>query len=72
MKPRWHDYLSLNFYIDYVFHFEKYDGTYDFSFKEKIKVIICRLKGHPSGPIYYTGPSGTEPDMRCKDCGEEL
>lgn len=73
MKPRWYDYFSLSFYIDYVFKFNQpYDGTSGFTLKEKIKVVFCRLRGHPNGPIYYTGPQGTEPDMRCKDCLEEL
>lgn len=33
--------------------------------------LICRLRGHPSGEIYYN-PGGLEPDHRCKDCGEEI
>lgn len=33
--------------------------------------IICRIKGHPNGEIYYN-PGGSEPDHRCQDCGEEL
>jgi hypothetical protein len=31
---------------------------------------ICRAKGHPSGPIWYS--NGLEPDMRCKVCGDDL
>lgn len=31
----------------------------------------CRMKGHPHGVVYYN-PSGYEPDMSCKDCGDEL
>jgi hypothetical protein len=33
--------------------------------------LVCRIKGHPCGPIYYT-MTGFEPDMRCKNCGDEL
>lgn len=33
--------------------------------------LICRLRGHPNGEIYYN-PGGDEPDHRCKDCGEEI
>lgn len=40
--------------------------------KEWITTSLCRMRGHPKGPVYYTGPTATEPDMRCKDCGEEL
>lgn len=35
------------------------------------KHIWCRMNGHPSGPWYYNA-NGFEPDMRCKDCGDEL
>lgn len=37
----------------------------------KIKVVVCRIKGHPRGPIYYN-VNGFEPDMSCKDCGDEV
>lgn len=33
--------------------------------------LICRLRGHPEGEIYYN-PGGDEPDHRCKNCGEEI
>lgn len=33
--------------------------------------LLCRLRGHPSGEVYYN-PGGDEPDHRCKDCGEEI
>jgi len=40
---------------------------------EPIRRIICRARNHPCGPIYYDfRPSATEPDMRCKNCGDEL
>lgn len=33
--------------------------------------ILCRVKGHPDGVIWYN-PAGSEPDMRCKNCSEDL
>lgn len=39
---------------------------------EAFQIIICRAKGHPNGPVYYTGPCAPEPDWSCKDCGEHL
>lgn len=30
----------------------------------------CRRIGYPNGIVYYN--SGSEPDMSCKDCGEDL
>jgi hypothetical protein len=35
------------------------------------QMFICRAKGHPNGTVWYN-PGGLEPDMRCKDCGEDL
>lgn len=71
MKPRVIDLLSLNYYVDYLFNFT-FPDVKNMSVKEKLRVLICRIKGHPNGPIYYTGPYATEPNMACKDCGEEL
>jgi hypothetical protein len=31
----------------------------------------CRLRGHPAGVVFYD-PIGTEPDMTCKNCGDNL
>jgi hypothetical protein len=31
----------------------------------------CRMGGHKCGPIYYN-PYGLEPDMRCKNCDDEI
>lgn len=33
--------------------------------------VTCRFKGHPEGPIYYN-VNGSEPDWRCKVCGDNL
>ncbi len=35
------------------------------------KAFFCRMLVHPAGVIYYN-PIGLEPDMRCKNCGDEL
>jgi hypothetical protein len=31
----------------------------------------CRIKGHPNGVIWHN-IGGLEPDMRCKDCKDNL
>ena len=36
-----------------------------------ITTIICRVKGHPKGTVFYN-PTGLEPDMHCKTCGDDL
>lgn len=48
-------------------------GRWKFVITDETKVnrILCRLRGHPRGEIYYN-PGGYEPDHRCKDCGEEI
>lgn len=33
--------------------------------------LVCRLRGHPNGQVYYN-PGGLEPDDRCVDCGERI
>jgi len=57
---KWYNYLSLDFYIDWVFRTKP----------TSLMNVICRLKGHPNGYWYYSG--GLEPDTHCKDCGEDL
>lgn len=36
-----------------------------------VKSIVCRNKGHQCGVIYYN-VNGLEPDMRCKNCYDDL
>jgi hypothetical protein len=31
----------------------------------------CRIKGHPGG-VWFFNAGGTEPDMTCKNCGDDL
>lgn len=38
--------------------------------RTKLTKIICRIKGHPYGPIWYS--HGMEPDYRCKNCLDEI
>ena len=47
--------------------FIKYLFTKPFS----LKALICRYKGHPYGVVWYN-PNGLEPDMHCKNCGDDL
>lgn len=37
----------------------------------RIRTASCRAKGHPAGVWWYTS-TGLEPDMRCKNCGDDL
>jgi hypothetical protein len=46
--------------------FQKHDPFYG----SKFKAIICRLKNHPNGVFWNS--LGDEPDMTCKDCGDDL
>ena len=31
----------------------------------------CRMRNHPAGLVWYS-PNGLEPDMRCKNCGDDI
>lgn len=44
-------------------------GKYE---RPTVSIIWCRIKGHPNGVIYFTGPTANEPDMHCVDCGDDL
>jgi len=33
--------------------------------------FVCRVRGHPYGIVWFN-VGGTEPDMHCKNCGEDL
>ena len=33
--------------------------------------VLCRMGGHRCGVIWYTS-WGVEPDMHCKNCGDDL
>lgn len=36
-----------------------------------LKTLICRIKGHSCGVVWFNS-SGLEPDMHCKNCGDNL
>jgi hypothetical protein len=36
-----------------------------------IRTFLCRVKGHPSGIVYYN-PGGIEPDYHCRNCDDDL
>jgi len=33
--------------------------------------FICRVRNHPAGVVWHN-PGGIEPDMHCRNCGEDL
>ena len=55
--------MLLNNYIDF----------FKYLFKKPITIrkIICRYKGHPDG-VWWYNLNGSEPDMHCKNCGDDL
>jgi hypothetical protein len=36
-----------------------------------LTMILCRIRRHPYDAVWYN-PSGLEPDMRCKNCREDI
>ncbi len=36
-----------------------------------IRVPLCRWRGHPYGVVWFN-PGALEPDMRCRNCGDDL
>lgn len=67
---RW---FSLGWY-QFLFSFDyKYSNVAHYTWRQKIKVFLCRLTEHKAGPVYYDfRPDVTEPDMRCNNCGEYI
>lgn len=47
---------------------------YRFLFSKNFGVrnIVCRFRGHPHGVVWYSSGEALEPDMTCKNCGEDL
>jgi hypothetical protein len=60
---RWLTLIWWRYILDDSFANKGY-GTY-------LSRIWCRIRRHPSGP-WFANAGGLEPDMRCKDCGEDL
>ena len=44
---------------------------YLFSKPFSIRKLICRWRCHPYGVVWYN-LNGLEPDMHCKNCGDDL
>ena len=59
------------FLIDKTKWFSKWWYHYLFDNNTGITNIICRMNGHPCGPIYYN-VGGSEPDGHCRNCGENI
>ena len=36
-----------------------------------LRAIVCRWQGHKCGVIWYNS-GGLEPDMHCRNCGDDL
>jgi len=57
--------LSINWW-KYLF-----EAKSEYSSLGRIKTAICRARNHPEGVWWYNS-DGVEPDMRCKNCGDDL
>lgn len=56
----------------YGFHwFRREWWRYLFSGKPSLRRIVCRIQGHPY-PVRWFTLYRFEPDMRCKNCDEDL
>ena len=44
---------------------------YLFNKRPSWRMVWCRMNGHPHGVVWYSSWK-LEPDMRCKDCNEDL
>lgn len=56
---------------------ERIAERFDFEVRNPFKVFgnylarcLCRARNHPAGVVWYS--SGYEPDMTCRECGEDL
>ena len=55
------------FYLSYW----RYLFSKPYGSKLTLRIVFCRIKGHPHGTVWFN-PGGLGPDMRCRDCGEDL
>jgi hypothetical protein len=62
---KWFQISWYRYLIDF-----SYFGCPNYTFREKIRIVICRARNHPAGPVWYT--NAFEPDMHCKHCGDEI
>lgn len=51
--------------------FTNFKSRYDDGPWWKLRIVLCRWRGHPYSVVYYN-PNGYEPDMTCTNCGEDL
>ena len=49
----------------YLLEKPKQDSSY-------IRSFWCRVKGHPDGVWWFNNSGELEPDMHCKNCGDDL
>lgn len=52
----------------YKYLFKKRNGYSNIGW---VKTIICRLKNHLYGVVWYN-IDGLEPNMHCRNCGDDL
>jgi len=74
IKVTFRSYCKAIFHLQWFSkHWWKYllEEPRDKHYTSSWKRFWCRARGHPSGCWYYN-PGGSEPDYRCKDCGDEL
>jgi len=62
-------YFTLWFW-SYIFH-RPMRSRYNDEWHWKLRLIWCRMRNHPAGVVWYN-PNGYEPDMTCKNCGEDI
>lgn len=43
----------------------------DRHYRGVLLTFLCRARGHPFG-VWWYNPNGLEPDMHCKNCGDDL
>jgi hypothetical protein len=52
-------------------YFTKTWWQYYFAKPFNLRALICRIRNHPYGVVWYT-LSDIEPDMHCVNCGDNL
>lgn len=43
----------------------------DYDYITGIRRAWCRMHGHPAG-VWFYNPNRMEPDMHCKNCGDDI
>ena len=64
----------IKYKIRYLFHMAWFaQAWWDYLLAKPASWLTfwCRLRGHPYGVIWYN-LQGTEPDMTCTNCGDDL